>query len=396
MSEHTTLTQLSKIPILQGFSNRQLQSLITHAIEEKIKPNTVIIQEKKTVKNFYIILSGHLTILTSDQNNEMILSTLGPGDFCGESQLMQEKTTANATVKATSKTTLLKLPLSYLISSPDILLQLKANLSQHLLARISRTNSLALHKSLLHLHEYKKRSQIGHFLINLNFILIIYIVFLNINNTPTLKNTPTSSMLGLGMLFFICLLLIRQLQTIHIPIQRCGISLNISKSSILQALLFSVFFICLTSSLKIFYLFETGVSQNGLFHDFFELYPLYNASGVYQSFLIYMLNILLYFSSVIMQEFVIRGCTQGIIQQFYNDNNELHKWKAIFFANIIFTIFHIHTISYIIPVFVFGLFLGWFYHKTKNLIPVIMVHFVVACWVFFIMGFPFLYKNYNL
>jgi membrane protease YdiL (CAAX protease family) len=61
--------------------------------------------------------------------------------------------------------------------------------------------------------------------------------------------------------------------------------------------------------------------------------------------------------------------------------------SAIFTANLIFSAAHIFLAEAVaITVFIVGLYLGWLYSRTHNLLGVILAHCLVGVWGLSIVG----------
>lgn len=88
---------LARIPIFQGFSNRELASLARVLHRREYLPDEVVIRQDEPGLGMYIIQSGQAAVISGADNVQ--LSLLGDGDFFGEVSLLDE-TPRSATVVA--------------------------------------------------------------------------------------------------------------------------------------------------------------------------------------------------------------------------------------------------------------------------------------------------------
>lgn len=71
----------------------------------------------------------------------------------------------------------------------------------------------------------------------------------------------------------------------------------------------------------------------------------------------------------VLEELLVRGI---ILEGFLRNYS---PGKAIFFSSLIFGILHFNLIQFV-GAFIIGLFIGWVYYKTRNLILPVLIHFV--------------------
>jgi CRP-like cAMP-binding protein len=123
--------------LFQPFGRKDRRALVEKFRARDVKRNEVIIQEGDRVDGLYVVLSGEVEVRKGDQ----VLSRLKEGELFGEISLFQ-KTPATATVMATRRTSLLRLPRedfdALILSHPQILV-LISELSEQ---RLRRTEAL--------------------------------------------------------------------------------------------------------------------------------------------------------------------------------------------------------------------------------------------------------------
>ncbi len=80
---------LEKIPLFACLNEQELEALEKAAVRKKFPRNTVLFSKGDTSDSLYIICSGKVKVIINDQEGkEVILSMLGPGEFCGEMALL--------------------------------------------------------------------------------------------------------------------------------------------------------------------------------------------------------------------------------------------------------------------------------------------------------------------
>jgi CRP-like cAMP-binding protein len=123
--------------LFQPFGRKDRRALVEKFRAREVKKNEVIIQEGDRADGLYVVLSGEVEARKGDQ----VLSRLKEGELFGEISLLQ-KTPATATVMATRRTSLLRLPRedfdALILTHPQILV-LVSELSEQ---RLRRTEAL--------------------------------------------------------------------------------------------------------------------------------------------------------------------------------------------------------------------------------------------------------------
>jgi CRP-like cAMP-binding protein len=123
--------------LFQPFGKKDRRSLVEKFRAREVKKNEVIINEGDRADGLYVVLSGEVEARKGDQ----VLSRLKEGELFGEISLLS-KTPATATVAATRRTSLLRLPRedfdTLILTHPQIL-ALISELSE---TRLRRTEAL--------------------------------------------------------------------------------------------------------------------------------------------------------------------------------------------------------------------------------------------------------------
>ena len=103
-----TANLLSKIPLFSNLPIAELNHLQNTLQIKHLQPDEILFHFRETGEHFYAVLKGELQVLLGEgTKEEMLLNTLGPGDYLGEMSLITSGGTRTASARATKKSTLL-------------------------------------------------------------------------------------------------------------------------------------------------------------------------------------------------------------------------------------------------------------------------------------------------
>lgn len=84
--------QLHNIPLFSGLSDKQLDAVAAIASKRSHPKNTIIINEGDETDSLYLILSGKVKVVLSDEDGkEITISLLEPNEYFGELSLIDEE-----------------------------------------------------------------------------------------------------------------------------------------------------------------------------------------------------------------------------------------------------------------------------------------------------------------
>ena len=88
----TDEVQLKNIPLFSGLSDDEMDSVTSIANKRSYPKNTIIINEGDETDSLYLILSGKVKIVLSDEDGkEITISILEPNNYFGELSLIDEE-----------------------------------------------------------------------------------------------------------------------------------------------------------------------------------------------------------------------------------------------------------------------------------------------------------------
>lgn len=99
---------LADIHLLNNLTKTQLSKLAENLEPEEFTQGDILMREGDLGDKFFIITEGVCEVLHKEDEKEVLITTLGTGDYCGEQALLQS-VTRNATVRAKFLTTCLTL-----------------------------------------------------------------------------------------------------------------------------------------------------------------------------------------------------------------------------------------------------------------------------------------------
>lgn len=99
---------LSRIPLFAGLPETELENLVHTLKVAELQPRDILFREGEAGEHFYVIASGELEILrAAGAPEELLLNTIGEGQYLGEMSLIMPGGQRTATVRARTPSTLL-------------------------------------------------------------------------------------------------------------------------------------------------------------------------------------------------------------------------------------------------------------------------------------------------
>lgn len=125
-----------------------VQAFIAQATKRSYPPKQVIIHAGDEPLSLFLILEGSMSVTVQDDDErEMVLAYLNPGEFFGEMCLFPEQKTRTAEVRTRTQALVAEIGYDnfrrFLREHPEIMLQLAGQLAQRLRATTQRLTDLA-------------------------------------------------------------------------------------------------------------------------------------------------------------------------------------------------------------------------------------------------------------
>ncbi len=139
---------LANIPLFAGLDAEALNAIEQHCAPRNVRKNTVVIQQGDESSTLYAVLSGRLKVsVADDQGKEVILNTLGEGDYFGELAILGDSPrTANVVTLEDSKLLTISRAafLELIRAEPDIALGVMRGLTQRVAQLTEQVGRFAL------------------------------------------------------------------------------------------------------------------------------------------------------------------------------------------------------------------------------------------------------------
>jgi CRP-like cAMP-binding protein len=138
---------LRNIPIFSELNESTLQIIFQSGYIKSYKKNSIILSEEDSGNSMFFIVDGKVKVLRSDDEKEIIISLLGPGEFFGEMAIL-DGMGRSATVSAVEDSNLFILQrnefLDLLNSHPEVSISLLKELSIRLRNATNKIKALSL------------------------------------------------------------------------------------------------------------------------------------------------------------------------------------------------------------------------------------------------------------
>ncbi len=125
-----------------------IQAFIAQATKRSFPAKQIIIHAGDAPQSLYLILEGSMSVsVTDDEEREMVLAYLNPGDFFGEMCMFPEQKTRTAEVRTRTQALVAEIGYDhfrrFIRENPEIMLALAGQLAQRLRATTARLTDLA-------------------------------------------------------------------------------------------------------------------------------------------------------------------------------------------------------------------------------------------------------------
>lgn len=109
MSILSNLDLIRRVPLFSALTPAQAETVALAVVKQRFKRGEVLLEQGKKAGYLGILLTGRARVVSTDERGrEVILATLGPGDYFGEMSLIDNQT-HSATVRAEVQTDVLML-----------------------------------------------------------------------------------------------------------------------------------------------------------------------------------------------------------------------------------------------------------------------------------------------
>jgi membrane protease YdiL (CAAX protease family) len=370
------LVKLREFLVKYNFTDLEVKSFTKQSTFKEAKKNTYLFQHGHTVDKFMIVVEGDSYYSKSPTNeldggasfSHIPLTIQNPVNVAGSYAVVisQQKYIYSVQVKnpavyfefSTSKLDIIKNndPAYY----SKILNMLQKNSTKTMLSAIDNSKLVMIER------EKTIKAFLGMLL-----LVGLYIIYFRIDeNLVNATRTTEIIMMNILLLTFatlsVCILKINGRS-----LSNHGVTLKNTKKSIVEALIFATPFIIVCCLAK----YILTISPNTIYYgDSIIKLP--------SSYMV-IFDILIYSVICYVQEFIARGTLQSILERILPTVG-LGLWSAILFSNFLFFLMHVHySLLFGAFAFVFGIFWGYIYSRTRNLIGVSLHHAMISVFPMF-------------
>ena len=375
----------AKNPLVEGLEEEQVRALFSISQELTVNKGEYLMREGDLANEMFIIMEGSLEVIKYDikYKQDYVIHTLHAGDSVGELALL-DTGPRSASVRATTFTCLRKLYFTDIheITSQDsainsIFFKLSRNISQ----RLRCTTDVARDALEKQVDEYKTRVAMGNFVVNV--IIALCLIAFGLDGLKyAMSIAPTSSYVTLPLTLVLLSFIYFLMKTSNLPWSAFGFTFTNLKRSVYEGIGFTCIIMVLIVGLKwVFIHYVPAYAGRSLI----EPYALFKNPADHT------IEVWLTFSVIYgllvspLQELMARGALQGLLEQFLASEHKV--LLSIIASNLIFSTAHLFMSSQIgVYVFVGGLYLGWLYSRTHNLVGVWLAHWLLGSWALSVVG----------
>jgi len=360
-------------PLLASLSDTDLRLLAFLVREVEIPAGDFVLREGDTGEDVFIVKDGELQVLKGDPGRALHeIARLGVGASVGELALL-DAGPRSASVRATRPTTLYAFSPREIAGAdgpPELLRQL----SRALASRLRFTNEVTVR--LLQLQVAAAR-----FIAFIIFTLSIYAFALSVL-TRYAARTASSTLVTVSLMFVMTAAVVNFVRRLGFPRGFYGLTVAGWRRAVAESLVATVAVCALIVVLK-WVILRAGASSG---HALFEPFAAMNTAASGQRSAAWWLAMaLLYTLHAPFQEFVVRGCLQGALQEFLRGT--YRQSVAVVGSNLIFSAFHLYlSLGFAIVTFLPGLLWGWLYRRHGTLVGVALSHVLIGLWAVFVVG----------
>jgi CRP-like cAMP-binding protein len=362
-----------KNPLFEGLTELQLKTLLSISHEITLEKDVFLMREGDPAEEIFFILEGTLEISRYDEKHQQYhaIATLSAGDTVGEVALL-DRGPRSASACASTVCRLRSISFTDLqtIANQDkgiysIYFQLSKNISQ----RLRHSNDVALQAMQRQLDEFKTRVTLGNFFVYVVIMLSLFTFSLdglkyvmNVGKNSSFITLPLTLAFFIFFIFFI--------KTSNFPLKTFGLTLDNWEKAIFEGIVFTIPIALIIVATK-YILIQHVASYMG--RPLIEGFTTMNADPkTWWTFII------IYWLVVApLQEFLSRGGLQGPLEEFLSSKYKVAL--AILVSNLLFSTMHLFmSLEIALLVFIPGIYFGWLYSRSHNLLGVWIAHALVG------------------
>ena len=384
-SDDNSYELFAKNPLITGLKEEQIRTLFSISQEITLSKGEYLMREGDPAGEMFIIMDGSLEVSKYDMKHrqDYVINTLHAGESVGELALL-DNGPRSASVRAKNFTCLRKLPFAdihEIANKNNAILSIIFELSKNISKRLRCTTDVARDALEKQVDEYKTRVAMGNFIVNV--IIALCLIAFGLDGLKyAMSIAPTSSYVTIPLTFSLLIFTYFLMKSSNLPWSSFGLTLTNIKRSVYEGIGFTCIIMVLIIGLKLTLIHFIPAYEGRSLIEPYALFknPADHTIGVWLTFsVIYGLLV------SPLQELMARGALQGLLEQFLAGEHKI--LLSIIASNLIFSTAHLFMSFQIgILVFVGGLYLGWLYSRTHNLVGVWVAHWLLGSWALSVVG----------
>ena len=384
-SNDNSYESFAKNPLIVGLKEEQIRALFSISHEITLNKGEYLLREGDPANEMFIIMEGSLEVSKYDikYRQDYVINTLHAGDSVGELALL-DNGPRSASIRAKTFTCLRKLPFAdihEIANKDNAILSIIFELSKNISKRLRCTTDVARDALEKQVDEYKTRVAMGNFIVNV--IIALCLIAFGLDGLKyAMSIAPTSSYVTIPLTFSLLIFTYFLMKSSNLPWSSFGLTFTNLKRSVYEGIGFTCIIMVLIIGLKLTLIHFIPAYEG---RSLIEPYALFKNPADHT------IEVWLTFSVIYgllvspLQELMARGALQGLLEQFLAGEHKI--LLSIIASNLIFSTAHLFMSFQIgILVFVGGLYLGWLYSRTHNLVGVWVAHWLLGSWALSVVG----------
>jgi len=364
------IEKMQENALCRALSSEAMQHLAGLLKIRQYQPGALIFDQDEAANELFLLVKGTVDLMRSEQHIK--IAEMQAGHYFGEMGLFSNKS-RNASAQAQTQ-------VEVLVLNRAGLEQFEADTGQRLQSLLLESHCEVMNQRLVEssdksvralqdkLKAEQQRALFGSFFANIVLLIFVYGMMLEL-----IKNFADTSLTILIMpifMFFVFIGAVFYIKSTGLKREFFGFKRAKWRWALRDALLWTILLMAFFTGIKWLLLQSTSSLGNiGLFSFWTPSVGWFYA-------------VIAYMSLAFLQEFIARGVLQGTLTTMFEGRYRV--LKAILLSNAVFAIVHQHFgLSFVLIVFLTGLFWGWLYHRHKeSLVGVTFSHFIFSIWLF--------------
>lgn len=371
-------------PVFKGLDSSQLKRLSSLSREVSLEKGEYLMREGEIGEEMYFIVEGSLEVIKQDpiDGRDHLIETLHEDQVVGELAFLDHGL-RSASVRAITSVklrTLRFVDLESLAQEEPAFQSIYQHLSRNISHALRKTTGIAAEALRKTIEENQTRVYMGQFLVYIIVILSLIIYSMRPLNYA-INHATDSTNVTIPVIVCLTVFVFLMIRSSHLPLDVFGITLKNWKTSLFEGIGFSIPLLIAITLLKFLFIQFIPYYQG---RALFEPFALINDPAS-QTLPFWILVNALYWLFIPAQELMARGALQGLLEKFLLGKHRV--LVAIIVSNLIFSTAHVYMSEWIaLLAFTGGLFLGWLYARTHNLLGVIVSHGIIGTYTLAIVG----------